>query len=1011
MRSRTLGSVRSFLRWSLAVAAAIVLPAAALAQPVERPQIPFTGSKKWALVIGASDYKELGKLRFAASDARAFSQALVDGYGFDPATVRVLADGGDPKDAPSSANILGALDALLKDRRLDQGDLFVFYFAGHGAGIEGGDYLLPTDATKATMGQVGVNVKDIIERFVKSGLKNVLIVADACRSGKEHPFGARLQELGKKANIAVFLGCAPGARSYEYPRLNHGVFTHFLLQAIKNQSLRDETSGALWASNVAKKVARDVEEYTERDYGDDRQIPAVWTEKTQDVLLGAFVATGEVTEGALKIVLEKSKSLDKRLYAKMLLGLGLTYSSFDMNEPAIEVLKTLDQIGEASPMSLYALSLALTEIGRDAEAQRIQERLIRNAPDSTIRDLAIVDSASPLVTPEMRRKSALALYEDDRNWRAAQVLFYVHRHEAPVATAELRLLLKRLVADFGPQSRIGLYFAAQDAVAAADYLSAMKHISQAFKLEGAEPELNDYLVLMYEIFQWTGQEAQIDRLIETAMKNPKHRGFWAQIALSRAAKKSETERLSLLEKTIAECQSPYVLLESVASAGPLAVRIAKQVEDASKRFPFAWESHLAKWLARMADGFPLPITLPEEAFKYAKDPVDLYDQAFASLGDLLDACEEAQSVGEEKAESVRQAMLAGLMPHVPAFGTHHRRWMHLRELLTDLKRPLQMGALARAYLYPLALKAGSSTKLRHEALEAALASGDHDWAKKLYESGSWDGPDSFAEHLRWAIHMATRSLGPEIGQRFSTLSRPAERRLAEMYDALRLLVLARTGKHKEALDGLDQSKFSNLVAQQIAGCARIEAGDVKNGGVQGLDLLGSSNPQYLDVYAFLLFQMQSMLYSLKDPELGKIADSLGSMAVEKMGHPLFRAVGFGTDPTVKPFVGMHRFEGSLYADGQKPAPTEVVVEVGPKGSAKGKLIVGKDRTIEFEATVDFRGNLSGSMKGPEGPWTVSAKLAPIGLHKKSEMLAESGQPIAFYDAKGGYMVFKGKHSP
>ena len=82
-------------------------------------------------------------------------------------------------------------------------------------------------------------------------LRNILIVADACRAGTQSNFGIALNFVARKSNIALLLGCEPGKKSYEAPALRSGVYTYFLLKSLSNSKNRTPLGG-LWASKVAR---------------------------------------------------------------------------------------------------------------------------------------------------------------------------------------------------------------------------------------------------------------------------------------------------------------------------------------------------------------------------------------------------------------------------------------------------------------------------------------------------------------------------------------------------------------------------------------------------------------------------------------------------------------------------------------------------------------------------------------------------------------------------------------
>src|SRR6185369_12635904 len=101
------------------------------------------------LAIGVNDYKGLGKscgekgkescnLDFAGGDARTLADAVEKrlGPGHEWVDKRVLVNGGNPKDAPTAANITDAVERL---RLAKETDTVVLFISGHGKN-DGPDY-------------------------------------------------------------------------------------------------------------------------------------------------------------------------------------------------------------------------------------------------------------------------------------------------------------------------------------------------------------------------------------------------------------------------------------------------------------------------------------------------------------------------------------------------------------------------------------------------------------------------------------------------------------------------------------------------------------------------------------------------------------------------------------------------------------------------------------------------------------------------------------------------------
>ena len=154
-----------------------------------------------------------------------------------------------------------ALDMV---RRLDPGDLFVFYFAGHGIQHGGEHLLLCPETTKTRMKhKKGVIPVDLLrEETSKPGLRRVFLL-DACRTTlflDRGLLGAVLeegqQEEGQQADggslrdvvarvkqetgsLAILSSCAKGQPAGEAPSLEHGLFTAALLDVLERAAHHD----------------------------------------------------------------------------------------------------------------------------------------------------------------------------------------------------------------------------------------------------------------------------------------------------------------------------------------------------------------------------------------------------------------------------------------------------------------------------------------------------------------------------------------------------------------------------------------------------------------------------------------------------------------------------------------------------------------------------------------------------------------------------------------------------
>jgi formylglycine-generating enzyme required for sulfatase activity len=138
----------------------------------------IAAQQKYALVIGNSNYANVGTLKNPANDARDVKAAL-EGLGF---TVDLVLDGtlGQMEDAA----------VRLKNRLTgDRNAWGFFFYSGHGVQSDGQNYLIPVDAeirSAAFLRQRAVSMQVVLDELNEAGNALNLVIFDACR---DYPAG------------------------------------------------------------------------------------------------------------------------------------------------------------------------------------------------------------------------------------------------------------------------------------------------------------------------------------------------------------------------------------------------------------------------------------------------------------------------------------------------------------------------------------------------------------------------------------------------------------------------------------------------------------------------------------------------------------------------------------------------------------------------------------------------------------------------------------------------------
>jgi len=150
-----------------------VWPGAAVADPAPGRRI--------ALVIGNAAYRNVPRLANPDNDARSIAAALAS-LGF------TLIGGGAQLDL-DKPGLEGAIRAF--GDALKEGDVGLFYYAGHGLQVHGENYLVPVDANPTREADIDFELVDanlVLRQMEDSKTKLNIMILDACRN---NPFGGR----------------------------------------------------------------------------------------------------------------------------------------------------------------------------------------------------------------------------------------------------------------------------------------------------------------------------------------------------------------------------------------------------------------------------------------------------------------------------------------------------------------------------------------------------------------------------------------------------------------------------------------------------------------------------------------------------------------------------------------------------------------------------------------------------------------------------------------------------
>lgn len=961
---------------------------------------PLVPNNRWAVVIGVSSYSdEIGALKYTAKEARDFASTLTGDLQFDPANVKLLADAGTPEEKPTSAHIMSALDTLLADPRLDKANLFVFYFSGHGVGTPDGDLLLPSDTRKDGIARMGVPVREVIARIVSAGLKNVLFIADACRAGVANDFGEDLTALCHKANIAVILGCAPGKRSYEYAALKQGAFTHFLLEGLKGPSLRD-SAGVLWASRLGQDVQTKVHEYTEPDHGKFAQVPALWAEQsTLDVLLGAYPQP-PVSDDAIRKFTATAQKLGKDEYVDAMIGYAMALYGSDRTDEAVEMLKAASQLGELTPLARVTLAVALDELGRTGEAERVYAAF-RDMPDGYWKDFGLAICSSRDLDPNLRLKAAMRLLETDPVWEEKMMAWGV---VDLWGNYEQKLKCAKYFASVPTDSvRRRQYAAGQLAIQQGRWADAVKAFDAARKADGTSPD--DYVIYLAELqpIIAVGNDALLQKYLDEGAKIPKAAAFAYLEKAMRAKNKGDAKaRVALLKIALAKDINANHLLLAAKIAGPYMGLLTEEFKAAASKYPYSWRCRMVLYFVRRIQGEKQDLN--EDAMaadRYMDDPLTFNSKLFDFMESYMS---EAVQLGTLNADTYRSQLdfyFLTLKDQAARFGFDPDLWMQLTQYGMFNERNAQVNFVVAKNL---PFKPERAPKdLKPVLLTLAMNRGDAVTVDKLMTSGF--EPTERADPTWFeACYEVTRGRWKKAAALIKTVGPPSEELRSRM-EALRTYLLAKSGKLAEARKRLPKSS-DDAVVNAWTGLTWAELGDWK----KAEPLLAQQAK--VRVWTFLFIQEYAMrVIDQRYRQTGRLAqarDLALSAMLSQPGNPLFARYSFAAKAGVAQFAGKVDMKGATLDDRNPNLAGRLRFAIQPNGTLTAAFDEDNGKSHAFIGRVDALGNVSGKVVWNGLKCALTGKIAPAALYKTYDGFSRVGQVLQLIDEEGFRIALLGR---
>lgn len=191
--------------------------------------------KRVALIIGNSEYQNSSVLKNPINDANTMSQTLGD-MGFE---VHKILDA-------TYGTMLNGLKKFSKS--INNADVVLFYFAGHGIQVGDRNYLLPTDVHfqngKSDVHLESISLEVVLRLMEYTNKKSLnMVILDACRNNPfktwERGGNDGLAEVKAPSGTLIAFSTSPGSVALDGEG-NNGLYTSVLIDQLKvSQRIED----------------------------------------------------------------------------------------------------------------------------------------------------------------------------------------------------------------------------------------------------------------------------------------------------------------------------------------------------------------------------------------------------------------------------------------------------------------------------------------------------------------------------------------------------------------------------------------------------------------------------------------------------------------------------------------------------------------------------------------------------------------------------------------------------
>lgn len=221
--------------------------------------------EKIGVIISIENYQSsdfgLSKVEYATNDSEEMKKIFVEVFGINETNIYYYKD-------EQFTCAVGKSELQYYLNQIPCNAEVYLYYAGHGFFCEGKNYLTTYDTSTLDIVETSLSFEDLfLNSFRRSGAKSCVAFIDACAEGisvnqrnivfRGIDMTAMMMEAEATYRYALYFACSPKEKSISDDELQHGVWTYFLINALRGDE-RAYDQGKYISTTSLEKYLRDI---------------------------------------------------------------------------------------------------------------------------------------------------------------------------------------------------------------------------------------------------------------------------------------------------------------------------------------------------------------------------------------------------------------------------------------------------------------------------------------------------------------------------------------------------------------------------------------------------------------------------------------------------------------------------------------------------------------------------------------------------------------------------------